>query len=376
MACDFQSKGPACLQSLGENDLLRLVDLLISEKKWVEESPSEVFPFKLTWVEKSLSSESHHGSNGLSSIFLSSTSQPCARILANHNINGKSGNVSHDVEVKLPVRSRDEVLADCENLVNEILKEHPEGFFVGLFRKHFLERYGYHLDLHQLGFPKLAALLRTMSCLKIESGYIIPCDNNPPDNNPPKTARVEDISLYEQENDSHTAASDIQLSDVPKNDDSLDSLWDELGPVAPQKSVENETDNEFEPAMSDDDFSDSVETSPTGRGGHSKAQMEEKRGSLLQILDSWHTRKESDSCKAPLANADFVPDTAKLSTGLSLAETMREMPSRMHGRKQRFQKTYLFVSDSGSDDNNAILGNLRNPPNESSKKAKDKVLCE
>lgn len=66
----LQKEGPWILKDLKENHLLQLVDLLISEKKWVEESASQTFPFKPTFPTKRRCVPSQaHGSNGLSSLF-------------------------------------------------------------------------------------------------------------------------------------------------------------------------------------------------------------------------------------------------------------------------------------------------------------------
>ncbi|KAG5254210.1 NYN domain-containing protein/OST-HTH domain-containing [Salix suchowensis] len=45
---NLHKEGPLVLRSLSESDVLQLVDMLISEKKWIEECPSEAFPFKLS----------------------------------------------------------------------------------------------------------------------------------------------------------------------------------------------------------------------------------------------------------------------------------------------------------------------------------------
>lgn len=360
MAHDLQREGPLCLQSLGENDLLQLVDLLISKKKWVEECSTEEFPFKLSQV-------------------------------------GKSENVSREeaspfTKAKLPVRSRDEVLADCEKLVNEMLKEKPKGFFVGFFRKHFLERYGYYLDLQKLGFEKLASLLKTMPGVKIESGYVVPADDTP------NIKSLESTVPGKQENISHTIASDSELPDSSEKGDDFDSLWEDLGPVASTKStnsklrsvsrksavesVEKQMKFDYEPALSDDESSDSGETSPViGVGGQRKAS-EEDGSSLLQILDTWYISKGGDSCKK-LENAnpllDFSLNKVK-SSDSSEVGAKSETSIKSQVKKQKPQKSYSFVADPVTNDNNeklvdGILGNLRKS-NESSKNAGAKVLCE
>ena len=354
MVHNLQREGPLCLQSLGENDLLHLVDLLVSEKKWVEECPSEVFPFKITRVGKSENAS---------------------------NIDSSPSN-----KEKVPARSRDEILADCQELVNELLKKNPRGFFVGFFRKHFLERYGYHLNLQRLGFEKMAYLLKTMSGVKIESGYVIPSDNTP------NIMILESPVPDKKENLSHKLASD---GDASKKGDGLDSLWEELGPVASSKSntfkpglvlrksaaesVEKQMDFDYEPALSDDEFSDSGETSTEIEAEGQRTAGKAKDGSpLLQILDSWYGSKGGDSCKDKSENVNALLDfSAKLSSS-SEVSAKSKISSKSQMKKQRPQKTYSFVSDPVNNDNNeklvdGILGNLRKS-NESSKNAGVKVL--
>ena len=44
-------------------------------------------------------------------------------------------------------RSKSEILAYCQNIVDEILKEYQEGFKMSTFRILFLDRHGYSLDV-------------------------------------------------------------------------------------------------------------------------------------------------------------------------------------------------------------------------------------
>jgi len=48
LAHRLQRHGPTFFMSLTENEILQLVELLIAKLKWLQESPSEVFPFVLT----------------------------------------------------------------------------------------------------------------------------------------------------------------------------------------------------------------------------------------------------------------------------------------------------------------------------------------
>ncbi|RHN40091.1 putative meiosis arrest female protein [Medicago truncatula] len=48
LAHRLQRHGPMFFMSLTENEILQLVELLITKLKWLKESPSEAFPFSLT----------------------------------------------------------------------------------------------------------------------------------------------------------------------------------------------------------------------------------------------------------------------------------------------------------------------------------------
>ncbi|KHN31213.1 hypothetical protein glysoja_012863 [Glycine soja] len=126
MARKLRKNGPPVFRSLSKKDILQLLELLISEKKWLEETPTQTFPFQFD-------------------------------------------------SVKYIVRlygSRYDMLKDCEKLVREILREHPDGFRISSFPRFFVVRYGYHLDLEELGYRKLTTLLQMMSGVKVESNYI------------------------------------------------------------------------------------------------------------------------------------------------------------------------------------------------------------
>ncbi|KAJ4952437.1 hypothetical protein NE237_029269 [Protea cynaroides] len=158
MAQKLQKEGPVVLNDLSENDLLHVVDLLISEKKWVEEDPSKTFPFKLICHSRRGSSHPP-GSNGLSS-FSGKLSQSQSQGLPEHGMEKRDQNQFQPAACstesnKKPSgtgKARHEILTDCQKLVTELLEEYPEGFNMGSFRKLFEERYGYILDYQMLGY--------------------------------------------------------------------------------------------------------------------------------------------------------------------------------------------------------------------------------
>ncbi|KAG7982970.1 hypothetical protein I3843_04G080100 [Carya illinoinensis] len=362
MAQNMRKEGPPALRSLSESDVLHLVDLLISEMKWMEEHPSQTSPFKLTWPVGKSSLVQARGSNGLSSIFMGT------RLQSPEHEDRKYQNIPHTevsppaVHEKHSVRSRSDILADCQKLVNEILKNYPNGYNMGSFRKFFLERYGYPLDLQKLGHQRLVSLLQIMPGVKIVSAHIFPSSEA-------SSSSGLEIALPDsQENSaSHSVAnSDSELSDSTKKNDDFDSPWEELGPVDYTNSTKNEMESvsttktieqterrkypDYEPSISDDDFSDSEgETSLlAGCERHGK-RMNEEDSSLLQILDSWYSTKEGDNRKNELENVDGMIDCStdgSKPSGSSAIGTGSETYRGNSVRRQRPQKNFSFVADS------------------------------
>ena len=289
--------------------------MIISEKKWVEEFPSEAFPFKLTRFAAQSTVGDSPASNGLSSMFLSSLSQSNLQRQPGHEGDKKIQNISH-TGVSSPVsdekpsaRSRSEILGDCQKLVKETLKEFPGGYNMGSFRKLFLERYGYNLNAKKLGYPKLASLLQIMPGVEIESNYIIPSN---------EMAKRSSVGRTVLNNTyPRSASSDSELSDASKKDDESDSTWEELGPV--DNSIFGKEANEsvsrmkgigesvrqpspdYEYPLSDDEFSDSEKESGkvTRPGGKAKPAFKDVNSALLQMLDSWYSSNEGDIKNKP-----------------------------------------------------------------------------
>lgn len=231
MGQKLQQLGPSKLQSLSEKDVLHLVDLLISEKKWVVETPSQTFPFKLVTPSKAASPTKPSTSKE------SSNSQGQER----------------QIKKRVSPKTRSQILSHCQKLVNEVVKEHPNGFKISSFKKLFFERYGYFLEVEQLGYQKLSTLLQIMPGVKVESSYILPSRDN-----------------FRSENRKSV------------DDKENDTKWEELGPISSTKK-----DHDFE-TVSDNEMSDSEEESCQ------KGKREEDSSSLLQILDSWYSNKEDN----------------------------------------------------------------------------------
>ncbi|KAJ4715435.1 meiosis arrest female protein 1-like [Melia azedarach] len=380
MAQCLQKEGPLALRELSDHDLLDLVDVLISEKKWVEEYPSQDSPFKLTrLVGKRSSLGQSAAANGLRSIFMDTLSKSNSLKIPDHDGEKKSPSIPHFgvsgsvIHRKSSDRSRNDILADCQKLVNDILKEYPEGYNLGSFRKLFLERYGYHLDLQKLGYQKLATLLQIMPGVKIESTYILPA-TKVPDSVVPGTSLPE---FQETNADQPSANSDGELSETSKKNDDSDSQWEELGPVSNSdgnevqsglksratKDTMTEMYPEYEPSVSDDELSDSEgESSPKTRSEEQvKSQINDVDSSLLQILDSWYSSKEGDDNKSK--NVDGMVDCSNDGAKPSEVATNSEPSLGNFIRKQRPEKKYAFVLDSDDNDKDklidGILGSLK-----------------
>lgn len=71
----LQNESPSFLKGLEENHLHYLVDLLVSEKKWVEEYSFQTFPFKLVMPARDSVPPNSQSPNGLSSLFTNGPSQ-------------------------------------------------------------------------------------------------------------------------------------------------------------------------------------------------------------------------------------------------------------------------------------------------------------
>ncbi|KAL2240159.1 uncharacterized protein LOC105171114 [Sesamum indicum] len=364
---NLRKQGPPVLSSLPEGDLLHLVDLLVSDKKWVEVDDSRTFPFRLTMLA---GKHPHHkpplSSNGLSHIF--SGRQPNLQ---------ESGERKHQnpphAGVQQPVvhrvssgKPRSEILADCQKLVDHIVKEYPEGFNMGSFRKLFLEKHGYALDLQKLGYEKLVNLLQIMPGVRIESNLIVPASafkNLDPQNIgiPMEESKVSPVI------DSHGESSVSSTKD-----DDGDSSWDELGPLDSsgpgkraaearlnRKGQNGRTESrlpDYEP-LEEDDISDSEEETSSKSENEIKSRLEEE-SSLLQILDSWYSNKGADGRKDESTSTANATDSTEIGLG-----TKNESPVVNPTRKQKSVRTYSFVMEQPVDDKDklvdGILGSLK-----------------
>lgn len=297
--------GPSRLQSLSENHIIHLVDLLIAEKKWIVETPSQTFPYRLVSTSTS-----------------SSSGNPSTLVELDSNSRGQKGEIGGSMlhmKDNVPPKNRSQIISHCQILANEVVKEYPKGFKISSFKKLFFEKYGYNLEVQQLGYQKLAALLQIMPGIKLKSNCIF-------------------------------SSRDHLRSSSSNNDN--DTQWEELGPIAQMKTKK---DDDFE-TVSDNDLSDSEEeSSPTGLQKQSKRTKEES--SLLQILDSWYGNKEDNNSRITSDGSDENVDL--------LNDNNKYVP------KQKPAKLYSFVEDKPKDDKenliNGILGSLNESGNGSPK---------
>ncbi|CAN7046395.1 unnamed protein product [Brassica rapa subsp. trilocularis] len=166
LAKNLKEEGHSSLKQLDLSKTLDLVSLLISDKKWIKESPSEALPFRVTRFTSCPSNP--HASSVLRSMFVSLSQ--CEEV--DDENKSKNNGVSE--------RSRSEVIADCHKLIKKITEESPGGYNMSNFKKDFLEEFKYRLDYQSLGYPKLQALIQMMPEARIESGYIVPSSTQAP----------------------------------------------------------------------------------------------------------------------------------------------------------------------------------------------------
>lgn len=390
MVHKLQNEGPNILKDLKESHIVKLVELLISEKKWIEESTSQAFPFKLKLPaeQRSLLSNAQH--NGLSSLFSGSTSNVSERSNAPQNLAElkawfqKSCNGTEDMKPeefqrlfesmfnktlvcssygyptirsllfacvadnknlnqvrKRKAPNRGEVLSDCHKLVTKLLKDNPEGFNMSTFRPAFFQTYGYILDCQTLGYSKLVSLLQIMPGVKIEPPYVLP-----------------DSMLNSGSSQVTTkAAADGLDGESPSNGDD----WEELGPVSDDNSqTVGKQMGYSKVSLSDEEFTDSDDEIPSGFDEPGKLEhpkRAEEASSLLKILDSWYSGKEGGGGTDQDHAADGLGDCSRSNPQNTSDLTLADYPNM----RVRSQKRYSFVADSGdaNDKPDDVLGILK-----------------
>ncbi|CAJ2641592.1 unnamed protein product [Trifolium pratense] len=408
LAHKLQKYHPVVLKSLTKNDIFQLVELLIAEKKWLEESPSQAFPFKLTRSVQKTASGLSNDSNSLRSFFI--TNRTSQSNLPKSFENDKEKHTQSIQQTGVPrlatenkhtERSRSVIFRDCEKLVTDILREHPEGYNISSIRKQFNNRYGYDLDFKKLGYKKMAYLIQIMPGVKVESSHIYPsapavCGSD---------SETSILKTVATNGGDEKFNSDNELSDTAPKEYNMESLWEELGPVSAknldqndlksnlsQKAIKLDTPKnpDYEPVVSDYDSSDtegdsSCLTKPEDQG---KPKYDEQDSSFWQALDSWHSTKEEEnrvhksenivdlqaldsqhSTKeeenkvhkseniVDLSNSLF--DILNSSTESKQGVVVSKNTSGNYREKQRSQK-YSFVADPALPNKDKFLGGLLN----------------
>ena len=346
----LQNEGPLVLQTLQESDLHNLVDLLIS-KRWIKEFPTKTPRFTITqpavdsFVEFQPQNVQSQSSKGLSSMFMGSSQEKphLTAISAEHK--------------KPSEKSRSDVLADCQRLLDERLPRNPEGLDIAYFKRDFFDKYGYHLDHQKLGYPKLVSLLQIMPDVKLVGRYILK-------DNVVYSPGVKSVGLSGK-----SSGSDSYLSDSQKNEGG-ESPWEELGPVTEQArdSIISRVNGNYEPSLSDDDkeFSEHEEnatSSTVNAEDRNRSKGNKDVSSLIQILDSWYATNDSQDRGS---HVEFLVDGANKNSKASkssIASFESECASDECEWKQRPQKNYNFVANpikNETDDTiQVILGTLK-----------------
>lgn len=334
LAKRLHTDGPLILRSLKESDLLDLVDLLISEKKWIEEFPTQKPRFEILHPPGKRSASAQAPNSNASDE-------------KSHSM------LSSIMQKKPPEKSRGEILADCQKLLDELLRRNPEGFNMGIFKKKFLEKYRYSLDHLKLGYPKLVSLLQIMPGVKVESACVYP----------DKVVYAPGIASLGSKGS--PPGSDSEMSDSHRKEEDVESQWEELGPVANSNITKQEEqpdpmqiDQEYKPSMEDDgeELSDQEEeeyasSSQLKADGKTKKKVNEEDSSLLEILNTWHATKDEN-------NPEGLVDCSKQESGVEASSAAG------NAQKQRLQKSYMFVSNSLESNKDklidGVLGRLKN----------------
>ncbi|KAJ6835200.1 uncharacterized protein M6B38_122765 [Iris pallida] len=407
----LQKEGPCIVKDLTEGHFLRLVDLLISEKRWLEENASESFPFKLALPNKRTCAISKaHGSNGLSSLFRASTSHSNLQRLPEQ---GKQDQYPCSVSREAnPPQNLMELKAWFQRTCNGKRNIQPEEF-----QKLFESKFNKKLICSSYGYPSVQTLLFACSagnnidqgkkkpprreevlsdCHKLlkdllrehpqginmsnfrpaffqRYGYVLDC----PMLGYPKLAsllqimpgvKVESsfimpVEMFDSEAFTNKTV-DIEGKVMSLDSDGSGSgeEWEELGPVSDtvpsnnnkgRKVVEQVTFNKV--SLSDEELTDSEDDIPYSSD---KSSDPLRRGgensSLLQLLDSWYNGKEGGDGKEQDEAADGLIDCSTGNTQISSDPA----PVDSSKSKMRPHKSYNFVADPGQDENDKLVDSI------------------
>lgn len=300
------------LNGLVEKDLNQLVHLLVSEKKWIEETPSNYFPFRLTLPQKRTCAPSNSGKSDLSSLF--SKGKP----LEHGKHAGDKGRTNRTL-------TREEVLSDCHKLLKGLLLEYKHGFNISIFKRQFAQKHGYELDHQKLGYADMESLLQIMPGVTVKFPRVLRAENG------------------KDQDGSKGGGNQCNNGD--------DFIWEELGPVSGTSKTGEGVDKETcyqPPNGSDDEFSDDNDNQADQR-----ARTEQS--ALLAIIDSWNSSSKNDGSSRKPQEMDGLVDCSRSSPGYLDTLKAERLP----------QKQYTFVSsDSEGEENKdklveSVLGSLQ-----------------
>lgn len=371
-------------KSLSESDLLQFVDLLKVGQKSDEEDPSQKPLFKPA-------EHSSRASSRLSSVFKGNPSlhteiQRPFEHNGEKKIQNTDAGVSPHILNKRPIdRSRNKILADCQKLVDEILKQYPRGYDIRPFKKLFLEKHGYPLDPRRLGCEGLTSVLENMAGVTVESTHIYPsgkalkcrkmenadpnvhqsdhfCSLDNLDIETRSPSKMENAGPTVQQSDLYGSVSslDIESRGSSKKDDCVDSPWEELGPVADEVSSINDlkpghftkggaADADYNPDLSDSDFlelENEVNASGEEAGGTQKEDTVHS-SPFEEVINSYYTGKKSDSESYKSTRTDGMSDSSSDTVQPSDPSegTKVEASVQCSNGKRGLGKSYSFVAD-------------------------------
>ncbi|KAI3441052.1 uncharacterized protein J3R85_002715 [Psidium guajava] len=347
MVQNLQKDRLPAAKSLNESDLLQFVNQLKVGPKSDEEDPSQKLLFKPA-------EHSSRASSRLSSVFQGNPSLHTERH-RNFEYNGEKkientdAGVSPHVLNKRPIdRSRNKILADCQKLVDEILKQYPRGYDIRPFKKLFHDNYGYHLDPRRLGCEGLTSVLENMAGVTVESTHIYPSDKAL------KCRKMENGDPNVHQGDLYGSMSSLGIETRSSSKkDCVDSPCEELGPVADEVSSINDlkpghftkgdaADADYNPDLSDSDFlelENEVNASGEEAGGTQKEDTLHS-SPFEEVINSYYTGKKSES---ESYKSDSSSDTAQPSDPSE--GTKVEASVQCSNGKRRLGKSYSFVAD-------------------------------
>eukprot|EP01018_Ginkgo_biloba_P018432 Gb_38161 [translate_table: standard] len=343
MVKGLQKRGPPVLRNLGASRLHDLINILIYEKQWLEES-SQMFPFRLNLPGKpdcTFPASTEEGQSSTST-FCHHTTEPEVKSassteetklgdakhhwdenIADRNNMGRANATAHhpnfevlkdwlvmmikdhesisvsnlrmffrqEFNKKLDCQSygfstvedliaacsddinvivedsvtsiefnpkdepkelsRREVVNNCQKLLEEVLENNPDGYYISCFKSLFFQKYGYTLDQKMLGYAKLSSFLQAMPKVEVQSSIIYSSEkfhNKVNDKEKKMYYNLDQSSKEERgttEKDANTEERNSVSKVVSEEDkptcanamNNEEAVWEELGPIVMEGSA-------------------------------------------------------------------------------------------------------------------------------------------